>query len=95
MAVELAPVLVEALEEIFGLPRAQLVPGAHLEDDLQLDSLSLVELQVVLEDETGVRMPADDPDALRTLADLQRSLDAALERGEPAVPSLDLSDPAA
>lgn len=102
MSEGLAPVLVRALQDVFGLPSELLQPGARLEDDLQLDSLSLVELAVVIEDETGVRMPSNDPHAPATLADLQCALDAALSRSEPGEPGApaptalsSLSDPAA
>jgi acyl carrier protein len=89
---EIHPQLVASLHDLFGIPASDLRPEAELEADLQLDSLAVVELQVVLEEVFEVRITAEDPSALRTLADLQRELEAALERGEPAMPALDLTE---
>lgn len=79
-----------ALVDLFGIPAADVVPGAELEADLALDSLSVVELQVALEEALGVRVDVADPAEVRTVADLERVLDGAVERGEPAVPTLHL-----
>lgn len=89
----LSPRLVDALVDLFGIARHDLVPGARLEDDLALDSLSIVELQVALEEVFEVRVDADDPSRVRTLADLQRVVDEALAAGRPALPVLQLRDP--
>jgi acyl carrier protein len=91
---DIHPRLAAALEELFGIPAEDLRPEAELEGDLQLDSLAIVELQVVLEEAFEVRITAEDPAALQTLADLQRELDAALERAEPAMPTLRLTEEA-
>ncbi len=88
------PRLAGALHDLFGISAADLRPDAELERDLQLDSLSVVELQVALEDAVGVRVEPDDPAAVRTLGDLQRVLDAALAAGVPSLPRLTLSDDA-
>jgi len=87
----LSPRLVTALAELFGLEPGELVPEAELEADLALDSLAIVELQVVLEESFGVRIDAEGPAGVRTLGDLQDLLDRALSRGEPLAPRLDLS----
>ncbi|MGH8884337.1 MAG: acyl carrier protein [Egibacteraceae bacterium] len=78
------PRLVAALEDLFGIPAADLRPDADLEADLQLDSLAIVELQYALEEATGVHMGADEAQ-LHTLGDLRAAVEAALRRGEPAV----------
>lgn len=83
--------LVRALTEEFGIPAADLRPDATLEADLHLDSLSVVELQVVLEEALGVSIVVDDPATVRTLADLQAVVADALDRGVPLLPVLRLS----
>lgn len=89
-----SPRLVQALGELFGLEPGELVPEADLEADLGLDSLSIVELQVVLEESFGVRIDSEDPAEVTTLGDLQGVVDAALARGVPLPPRLDLTGPA-
>lgn len=88
--VVLSGALRETLTDLFGIPAGDLRPEAALEADLALDSLSVVELQVALEEALGVRIDVADPSAVRTLADLQVVLDAAVARGAPPVPTLDL-----
>ena len=81
-----------ALHDLFGIPEAELRPDAELDADLQLDSLSVVELQVALEESTGMRINPEDPSAVRTLGDLQSVVEAAIVTGQPAFPSLKLSE---
>lgn len=92
MTTPIHPHLAEALQDLFGIPGSDLRPEAELEADLQLDSLSIVELQIVLEEAFEVRISADDPSAIRTLADLQRILDEAIAAGVPALPALYLRE---
>jgi acyl carrier protein len=88
----LDPRIASALHDLFGIPQADLRPDAELDADLQLDSLSVVELQVALEESTGVRINPEDPSQVRTLADLQSVVEAAIATGQPAFPSLKLSE---
>lgn len=74
----LDPRLAAVLGDLFGLPAEALHPAAELEGELQLDSLSVVELQVALEDSYGVDLAGGDEVPLRTLGDLQRLLDTAV-----------------
>lgn len=85
------PRLADALGDLFGIPVSELHPDADLEADLQLDSLAIVELQYVLEEATGVHMGNEEAQ-LRTLGDLQAAVEAALRRGEPAIPVLELTE---
>ena len=43
--------------------------GAHLRDDLEADSLDLVELVVELEDRYGIRMAEDQAERVKTVGD--------------------------
>lgn len=89
----LAPRLLDALEDLFGLPRAELHAGAELEADLALDSLSVVELQVALEEAFATRIDVEDAAAVRTLGDLQAVLDEAVARARGRAPVLSLVEP--
>jgi len=86
------PRVATALRDLFGIPESDLRADAELDADLHLDSLSVVELQVALEESTGVRINPEDPSAIRTLGDLQSVLEAAIATGQPAFPSLKLSE---
>jgi acyl carrier protein len=83
---------VATLGELFGIEAEEVGPATTLEEDLALDSLSVVELQMALEEAYGVRITTDDPSAVVSVADLQAVVDDAVARGEPALPSLNLSD---
>ena len=49
---------------------AHLAPGTRLGEDLCVDSLTAVELLMVLEDEFDIALPEDDVGDLRTYADV-------------------------
>lgn len=85
--------LAHALGDLFGIRPHELRPGAELQRDLHLDSLAIAELQMALEDATGVRMTGDDePERLRTLRDLEQAMNRALQQGVPAYPALRLTE---
>ncbi len=79
----LHPQLRHALHDLFGLEGDDLRADADLEQDLQLDSLSIVELQVVLEESMDLRVTEPAGGEVRTLGDLQALLDRALVRPQP------------
>jgi acyl carrier protein len=54
----------------FGLEEEQVTPGAHLVEDLALDSLDLAELVVILERETGRELSDEDVKGIRTVEDV-------------------------
>ncbi len=64
------------------LTREQVAPEARL-PDLGIDSLALVELMFQVEDRFGIEVPLDDPEALQTLGDVVRYVDALVARGRP------------
>lgn len=61
--------LQEIVHEIAGVPVEQVVPDASFTDDLDIDSLSMVEVVVAAEERFGVRIPDDDVAGLRTVGD--------------------------
>lgn len=76
MSEEMFRLVARHLVEHFGIEAEAISPAATLED-LQLDSMALVELLLVLEEEFGMPMPEDDDTAPRTLGELVDRLDAA------------------
>jgi acyl carrier protein len=88
--VTIHPCLADVLSDVFGIPEEDLRPDADLETDLQLDSLAIVELQMALEDATGVCVNVDEDIDLRTLGDLEIVVSRALEKREEAIPMLRL-----
>ena len=61
--------LAEIVHEVSGRPVASVVPEATFTEDLDLDSLTMVEVVVAAEQRFGVRIPDDDVADLVTVAD--------------------------
>lgn len=61
--------LAEIINEIAGVPAADVVPAASFTEDLDLDSLTMVEVVVACEERFGVRIPDDDVPGLKTVGD--------------------------
>ena len=58
-----------------GLEREELVPEAHILDDLGADSLDVVELMMALEESFDIVVPDDDVERLQTIGDVQQYLE--------------------
>jgi acyl carrier protein len=61
--------LAEIVQEITGIKTDRVVPDASFVDDLDIDSLSMVEVAVAAEERFGVRIPDDALGKLKTVAD--------------------------
>ncbi|MDQ6649995.1 MAG: acyl carrier protein [Actinomycetota bacterium] len=61
--------LAEILNEVAGVSADAVVPGASFTDDLDVDSLSMVEVVVAAEERFGVSIPDDDVAGLTTVGD--------------------------
>ncbi len=61
--------LADIVREITGIKAEQVVPGATFVDDLDIDSLSMVEVVVAAEERFGVRIPDEDLAKLKTVGD--------------------------
>ncbi|MBW1776644.1 MAG: acyl carrier protein [Deltaproteobacteria bacterium] len=60
-----------ALAEEFELDEASMLPEAHLFDDLELDSLDLVDMVIVLEQTFGFKIREEEEiRSIRTLGDI-------------------------
>ena len=57
------------IAEQLGVDEAQVVPSASFADDLNADSLDLVELIMSIEEEFGVEIPDEDAEKIVTVQD--------------------------
>jgi len=68
------------LHSEFGLAPEQIQPHVDLMDDLDLDSIDLVDLAVSLEEQRGIRLNEEDLKSVRTVGDAVAVIGAALSR---------------
>ncbi len=61
--------LAEIVNEIAGIPTEDIQLEKSFTDDLDVDSLSMVEVVVAAEERFGVQIPDDDVKGLRTVGD--------------------------
>ena len=66
---ELISGLAEVLEEVAGTPADNVKPEAAFDKDLDIDSLTMVEVVVACEERFGVRIPDEALESLRTVGD--------------------------
>jgi acyl carrier protein len=62
-----------------GLDDSKVVLGALLKDDLDIDSLDLVEVAMTLEDAFGFKMAEDELDNITTVGDIVSVIEARLK----------------
>ncbi|GLU49481.1 acyl carrier protein [Nocardiopsis ansamitocini] len=60
----------EIIDEIAGVPADQVSPEKSFVDDLDIDSLSMVEIAVAAQDKFGVEIPDDQLKDLKTVQDV-------------------------
>ena len=61
--------LKEIVEEVAGFPAASIELGKNFTEDLDVDSLSMVEVVVAAEERFGVKIPDDQVSELATVGD--------------------------
>ncbi|HEX5401507.1 MAG TPA: acyl carrier protein [Pseudonocardiaceae bacterium] len=66
---EIEKELAAIVEEIAGVAAADVTPEKSFVDDLDIDSLSMVEIAVQAEDKFGVKIPDDELANLKTVGD--------------------------
>ncbi|MGH3436084.1 MAG: acyl carrier protein [Sciscionella sp.] len=59
----------EIVEEVAGVPADDVTADKSFVDDLDIDSLSMVEIAVQAEDKFGVKIPDDELANLKTVGD--------------------------
>ena len=75
-----SPEMVERLKKIvaeqLGADESKIVPSARFTDDLNADSLDLVEMIMSLEEEFGVEIPDEDAEKIVSVQDAIDYIDA-------------------
>ncbi len=66
---EIVSGLAEVLEEVAGTPADKVTTEAAFDKDLDVDSLTMVEVVVACEERFGVRIPDEALEGLRTVGD--------------------------
>ncbi|MCW2632994.1 MAG: acyl carrier protein [Pseudonocardia sp.] len=66
---EIVTGLAEIVEEVAGIDAAEVTPEKSFVDDLDIDSLSMVEIAVQAEDRFSVKIPDDALADLKTVGD--------------------------
>lgn len=66
---EILPDLASIVEEVAGVDAAEVTAEKSFVDDLDIDSLSMVEIAVQAEDKFGVKIPDDELAKLTTVQD--------------------------
>ncbi|MFM9134837.1 MAG: acyl carrier protein [bacterium] len=69
MSQEIQDGLAVIINEVAGVPVEDIQPDKSFIDDLDIDSLSMVEVVMAAEDEFGVKIPDADVKDLRTVGD--------------------------
>lgn len=76
--------LAEIIEEVTGIEPSEVTLEKSFVDDLDIDSLSMVEIAVQTEDKYGVKIPDEDLAGLRTVGDVVNYIEK-LEQENPEV----------
>ncbi|WP_316575203.1 meromycolate extension acyl carrier protein AcpM [Nocardia canadensis] len=81
---EIVAGIAEIVEEVTGIDAEEVTPEKSFVEELEIDSLSLVEIAVQLEDKYAVEIPDEDLASLQTVGDAV----AYVQRMETAQPHL-------
>ena len=73
--------LAEVLEEVSGVPADKVTREAQFANDLEVDSLTMVEVVVACEERFGIRIPDEALENLTTVGD---AVDFITKAGQPA-----------
>ena len=73
---ELQDKVIKLVSEATKMDVANIGPQTSFVDDLNLDSLDMVELMMKMEDEFGVEIPEDETENLKSIGDVITYLEA-------------------
>ena len=79
---DIAQKVKEIVVERLGVPMEDVVPTARFQEDLNADSLDVVELIMSLEEEFGISIPDEDVEDVRCVQDAIDYLNRKLKEGE-------------
>lgn len=68
--------------ELLDVDEDQVKPEANFKEDLEADSLDLVELLMAFEDEFGSPIPDEDVKTIKTVGDAVAYIEARLAQGD-------------
>lgn len=80
---ELLLQLTDYLETMFEIPRERATEDARLVEDLDLDSIDIVDLVVKLRDVTGRRVKAEEFKTVRSIGDVLDAIEKLLATDAP------------
>ncbi len=80
--------IAEIIEEVTGIEPSEVTPEKSFVDDLDIDSLSMVEIAVQTEDKYGVKIPDEDLAGLRTVGDVVSYIQKLEEEDPDAIGAL-------
>ncbi|HEX9645361.1 MAG TPA: acyl carrier protein [Acidimicrobiia bacterium] len=70
--------LTDLLVDELGLERDKIVSSAKFEEDLEVDSLGVVELLMAIEDNFDVKIPDEEAEGIVTVGDAVATIEAKL-----------------
>jgi acyl carrier protein len=79
MSPEMVAQLKKIVAEQLGVDESRVIPSARFTDDLNADSLDLVEMVMSLEEEFGVEIPDEEAEKLLTVGDAINYFDANVQ----------------
>ena len=66
----------EIIKEQLNVEDVEITEATSFKDDLGADSLDLFELVMALEEETGVEIPSEELENIKTIGDVEKYLNA-------------------
>lgn len=75
---EIESKLTDLLVDELGIERDDITTGAKFEEDLDVDSLGVVELLMALEDNFGVKIPDEEAEQITTVGEAVDLVEAKL-----------------
>ena len=76
--VEVATKIRRIIAEKLGRPMAEVLPAAFFVEDLDADSLDIVELVMAIEKEFDIEIPDDEAEKIRTVQDAADYVNACM-----------------
>jgi len=75
---EIESKLTDLLVDELGIERDDITPDAKFEEDLDVDSLGVVELLMALEDNFGVKIPDEEAEQITTVGEAVNLVDVKI-----------------
>lgn len=76
---EIESKMTDLLVDELGIDRDKVKPEARFEEDLEVDSLGVVELLMALEDNFGVKIPDEEAEKISTVSEAVDTVAAKLD----------------